>query len=141
MARSTKEDRRRRNSRGLSGYRDRLAIDESLLDRENFAYRWINDEPGRIHQMTVQDDWDIVSDRDNATGTGSEMSEQVGSGVKGSPLRAVLVRKSKKYLDEDKAQRQRLIDEQEQGLTRGAAPGTDSANLYQPATKTTISRG
>lgn len=139
--RSSKAERRRRNSNGLLGYRDRLAVDESLLDREKYAYRWINDEAGRIHQMTVQDDWEIVSDRDNATGTGSELAEQVGSGEKGSPLRAVLVRKPKDYFDEDKREQQRRIDEQEKALTSNVAPGTDSTNLYQPDVKTSISRG
>lgn len=138
--RSNKTERRRRTN-SLSGNRDRLSVDENLLDKDKYVYRWINDEGARIHQMTVTDDWDIVSDREQASGTGSEIAEQVGSGEKGNPLRAVLVRKLKDLFDFDKAAQQRQIDDQERGLTTNVAPGTESENMYQPTTKTTITRG
>ena len=139
-ARTTKAERRRRTN-SLSGHRDRLSVDENLLDKDKFAYRWINDEGARVHQMTVQDDWDLVTDREQASGAGSELAEQVGAREKGNPLRAVLVRKPKDLFDADKAAQQRRIDDQERGLTTDVAPGTESENMYQPTTKTSITRG
>lgn len=143
MGRSTeiKSERRRRNTEGLTGARRRLHVDEALLDREKYTYRWINDEAGRVHDLTVNDDWELVADREKATGTGSEMSSEAGSGVKGSPLRAILVRKPKEYHDADKARQQRLIDDQERSLEGNVPDGADATNLYQPKTKTSISRG
>ena len=148
MARGAKikSERRRRDGISLSGYRDRLHVDEQLLDRENFSYRWINDEPGRVYQMTQQDDWDIVSDRDSDSGMGSETANQVGSGAEGSPLRAILVRKPKEYFDEDKNKKQRHIDEaesamQSSGDNPGVTPGAKQDGQYQPRSQTVISRG
>ena len=135
------KNERRRRSNNLSGSRRRRHVDESLRDREKYEYRWINDEAERIHSLTVNDDWDIVSDREKATGTGSELASQVGSGAKGSPLRAILVRKLKEYHDADKADQQRLIDAQEDALKGNVPEGADAENLYQPKTQTTISRG
>lgn len=134
-----KQERRRRNSDSLAGTRRRLYVDPKMLDTEKYTYRWINDDATRIHDLTVNDDWDLVSDRQKATGTGSEMASQVGSGPSGSPQRAVLVRKLKEYHDGDQAEKQRKIDVQEKDLTSNVAPGTDSTNLYQPKTKTSIS--
>lgn len=134
-----KQERRRRNSQGLSGSRRRLYVDENLLDHEKYTYRWINDEATRIHDLTVNDDWDLVSDREKATGTGSEMASQVGSGATGSPQRAVLVRKLKEYHDADQLEKQRSIDAQEEALKSAPPDGADASNLYQPKTKTTIS--
>lgn len=136
-----KKQRRRRDSSSLGGVRRRLYVDPDTLDTEKYTYRWINDNEERIYNLTQKDDWDLVTERDSATGTGSEMASQVGSGAKGSPMRAVLVRKLKEYHDADKADQQRKIDVQEKDLEANAAPGADSTKQYQPETKTKIARG
>lgn len=127
-----KEQRRRRNSESLSGHRRRMALDMSKLDTENFEYRWANNEPGRVETLTQQDDWEIVTDRDggikrDSTGTGTEVSIVAGTGDSGAPVRSVLIRKPKKYQDEDRRAKQRRIDEMEAGLREGNTPGNDGA--------------
>lgn len=122
------EQRRRRNTDSLMGKRRRLALDESALDKENFVYRFVNNEPGRIETMTQQDDWEVVQDRDNkikgdSTGQGSEVSVHAGDGATGSPLRTVLLRKPKQFQDEDRRKMQRQIDESEAALRQGQVPG------------------
>jgi hypothetical protein len=128
-------ERRRRNSETLSGRRQRMSVDMSKLDQENYAYRWVNDVGNRLHAMTVQDDWDVVQDRDgsikpNATGTGSEVSVVVGTDNGGAPIRSVLLRKRKEYYNDDAAAKTRAIDEKEAGLKTGAVPGASAGEFY-----------
>lgn len=116
-----KTERRRRQSSELSGHRRRLALDESKLDRGNYEYRWITDKPERVHALTAQDDWDIVSDRDGAVGKdgiGAEVSAQAGADGVGRPLRQVLVRKPKDLFREDYLAAQKHVDNLEEGLKR-----------------------
>lgn len=134
-----KTERRRRNSDGMVGKRRHLMVDESKIDRENFAYRFANDEGNRIHDLTVNDDWDVVTDgvtADNhAMGAGTR--KRVGTGEGGSPVNAVLLRKPKAYHDADQAAKQRRIDASEEALREPAGEGN-----YQPASGgISISRG
>lgn len=127
-AEQTQEQRRRRNSESLSGQRRRMALDMSKLDTDNFEYRWANNEPGRLEVLTQQDDWEIVTDREgnikaDSTGEGSQVSILAGVGDAGAPVRSVLIRKPKKYQDEDRRAKQRRIDEMEAQLKSGNTPG------------------
>lgn len=132
-------ERRRRNTAWLSGRRQRLAVDESKLDRENFTYRWVNDDPTsqRVYDLTTNDDWERVVDRDgalktNSTGMGAEVAAPAGVGDTGSPVRAVLLRKPKDWHDEDQAAKQRHIDGLEAGMKAGHTPGASGEGFYRP---------
>lgn len=138
-------ERRRRNSDGLQGRRNRLYVDESQLDRQNFEYRFVNDTPGRLHSFTVQDDWEVVPDREgvikaDSTGTGAEVAAHAGIGPTGAPMRSVLLRKPRKYYDDDEAAKQRQIDAREAGLRAGQAEGASIENGYVPKGGITIGR-
>lgn len=119
--------RRRRDDMGVGRLR-RLAVDTSKFD-PRYTYRIINDDPGRVHALTKQDDWDIV--------TNAEMGERdakesgVGSAVefvvdKGSGRRGVLVKKLKEYYDADKSKEQAHIDQQTAALKRGEHRGPEA---------------
>lgn len=118
-----KKERRRRSPDQLSGMRKRLTVDESKLDRENFTYRFANDDGNRIHDLTVNDDWEVVADRGSETGMGASVSHLAGTKEGGASLSAVLLRKPKSYHDEDLAAQQRRIDETEHSLKHGSTPG------------------
>jgi hypothetical protein len=133
----TKTARRRRNTDQLTGNRNRMAVDTSTLDRENFEYRFINDVGTRVHDLTVRDDWDIVSDRDgkvkgDTAGDGAQVAVNAGNGADGKPVRAILVRKPKDFYKTDDAAKQRQIDAQEAALKGGSTPGGDQTNQYVP---------
>lgn len=137
-----KQERRRRQSDNLAGKRRKLAHGE--LDRENFAYRWVNDEGSRLHDMTVRDDWEVVHDRSgtlkvDGTGTGTEVSAYVGMGEQGRPVRAVLLRKRKDWYQDDMMAEQRRIDDTESAMRMGAAPGADGDGLRRPDSGEAIS--
>lgn len=142
-----KTERRRRNTGALGGRRQRLWVDETKLDREKYEYRFVNDDAtGRLHQLTVQDDWEIVPDRDgevkpDGSDLGARASTIAGVQANGAPLRSVLCRKLKTYYEDDQREKSRAIDEKEASLKSGAVPGAGGAGMYVPAGGISIDRG
>ncbi|WP_290688543.1 hypothetical protein [Haematobacter sp. UBA3484] len=138
-----KSERRRRNGDALAGRRNKLAVDESKLDRTQWSYRWVNDEDNRVQTLSQLDDWEVAPEGAaiHNTGTGSESAVQVGAGKEGQPIRAVLMRKPLQYQKDDDAEKQRLIDEREKGLSRGMVPGGDTRGLTPVTDGISITRG
>jgi len=85
-------------------------IDPEALDLDNYVYRWINDEPGKIRAATKSDDYDFVSTVElgasfDAETTDSESSERVrmvcGTNKDGSAQYTYLLRKPKTFWESD----------------------------------------
>lgn len=109
-----------------------LAVNHKYLDHNNYAYRFINDTPGRLQKM-YDEDWDIVNDprvKDDANSEGTPLRKLVGANKDGTPLYAYLHRKPKKMYNEDRGRKMTKITETEQALKRGMTgqPGALSAN-------------
>lgn len=153
-AQQTKNERRRRHDHDFSAAGKRMWVDPALKDDANYETRWINDEPGRLHDKTVLDDWDYVVDpnmspdmrarngREDAeidtesSDIGSRISRRVGKNPDGSAKFAYLMRKPREFFEEDKAKAQKQIDEIDQTLKRGQTPGGDGLpgdKSYTPA--------
>ncbi len=137
MARPTRQETtaksRRRRSDSFDGLDYRLDVPDEAKD-SNYVYRWINDEPGRLFQLTEQDDYDFVYDegiRSEGSGAhkntdgGTRISRIVGRSKTGEPLRAYLCRKLKEYYDEDNRKRQRQWRELTSQVEVGNVPGGD----------------
>ncbi len=119
-------ERRRRRSDLSDGRLRNLSIQGNIDPA--YTYRFINDEPGRVHKLTVADDWEIVkaSDldpnaKDKAVGSAVERIVDRRSGQ-----RAILVRKKREWYDADKAEEQASVTSTEQSLMQGARPGVDA---------------
>jgi hypothetical protein len=135
-----KTERRRRNSAALQGDRTRLALNMDQLDTANFEHRWVNDTGTRIYNLTQNDDYEIVTDRDglarpDSAGVGSEIATVVDADKTGKAIRAVLLRKPKAYHDEDFALKQRAIDEQEARISKRAEAGSDQGVYVKDGTR------
>lgn len=109
---------RRRRSADATGMTNTLAVPENLLDRKKFEYRWIVDEGIRLHNLTVNDDYDIVSKDLGGKATKDDRTDayrvQVGMKADGSgPLYQYLCRKPRTYAEEDRAARQKVNDEKQ----------------------------
>ena len=133
--------RRRSDSAATAGLK--LHVPEDMKD-DKFEYRWVNDKPGRIHQLTKQDDWDVVStdrpDQLTAAAEGSVMKRSVDKSTGDS---AVLLRKPKDYFEADRREKQRPVDEIEKALRSGPAPsseGISGSEAYVPNGRNTIGR-
>lgn len=114
------EQRQRRRRQDMTiGRHDPLALDGEK--DPDYVYRWINDDPGRIHRMTVEDDWDQVTTKDmmahaKDSGNGTGIERVVDRGGK----RALLVRKRKEWYDVDRAKAQESIDAMEEQIKHAA---------------------
>lgn len=126
--------RRRGDSGPLAGLK--LYVPEALKD-PNFEYRFVNDRPGRVQQLTQNDDYDVVPTF-SAEGGGNET--RVAD--KSSGERAVLLRKPKEFYESDKREEQKVLDERDEMLRRGAAPNAEglngSDNAYVPAGRNVV---
>jgi len=121
-ASETRRERRRRDDGDLDrGARMKLAIPKEIqeqADREGKTLRWLNDEGNRIHDMTVDDDWDLVE---------GAPTVPVATSPDGKPVYARLAAKHKDWYDEDQQAKARVLDEREKAVARGAkADPTDN---------------
>jgi hypothetical protein len=132
-----KQRRRRRESLGAERNL-KLHVPEDKKD-PNFVYRFVNDRPGRVQQLTQADDWDVVPSITAEGGNETRVAD------KSSGERAVLLRKPKDFYESDKLQEQKLLDARDEAMRRGApesAEGLNSSdNAYVPGGKNTIQRG
>lgn len=133
--RQEQERRRRKDRGGIIG--QRLGVNESLLDFDNFAYRWINDDPARIMAKTKEDDWDIVRQdgtdiiKDEAE-TDAAIFQIVGTNADGSPKRAYLCRKPRAWYKEDQADKVKELERQLAEMRRGNAADGSAQSDYVP---------
>lgn len=138
------ERRRKPGATVLPGIK--LGVDESKLDRTNYAYRLVNDTAGRVQQLEGQD-WDPAPEQAlfGSTGAGTIQSKHAGS-IEGRPFNAVLMRKPMPMHKEDLAAKQRPIDQLEDAIKRGApsqsqnAPEMTGDGVYTPGGSNTIGR-
>ncbi len=132
---------RRRRSDNLTGMRAKLGVNESMLDREKFAYRWVNED--RLAARTESDDWDKVPARgQESSDAGASVSRIVGKlDDTGAPMRAYLCRKPIEFYNEDRAKAEALTDETMTAIKGGKAGLSDAENTYIPSEGIKVSRG
>lgn len=114
--------KRRRRREGMGAERNlKLHIPNELKD-PNFEYRWVNDRPGRVQQLTKLDDWDRAPEMMEGTGLGT-VTERAVDSYTGE--RAVLLRKPKEFYDSDKAEEAKLLDQRDEAMRRGPLPNPE----------------
>jgi len=132
---------RRRRREGMGDERNyRLHVPESMKD-PNFVYRWVNDRAGRVRQMTVEDDWDVVDTSKlggdpNPAANIAEGSVINRIGDKYTGERTVLIRKPKDYFEEDQEVKENRRKQIEAAMRRKAPDSLDGLgaadNAYVP---------
>lgn len=127
-------ERRRRQGTGAESSM-KLFIPEEAKD-PNFVYRFVNDRPGRVRQLTKMDDYDIVSSEggliDPGTAEGTVIKRTVDSN---EGEEAVLLRKPRAYYEADKAEKQKLLDARDEELRAGkvqSSEGLSGSEAYVP---------
>ena len=100
----------------------KLHVPETLKEK-NFEYRWVNDRPGRVQQLTKMDDWDTAPiDTEQNAGEGTVETRVVDKSV---GERAVLLRKPKKFYDADKRDEQKVLDARDEAMRRAPPQSTE----------------
>lgn len=129
-----KVERRRRQ--GMGAERNmKLHVPETAKDPD-FQYRWVNNTPGRIKQLTEMDDYEVVSSADGAIDAGKAGGTVVTrtvNRIEGDE--AALLRKPRHFYEADKAEEQKLLDARDEQLRQGAAPsseGLSGSEAYVP---------
>jgi len=126
-AKQESEGRRRRRSDDIT-MTGKLGIDVTKLDPA-YEYRWLNNTPERIAAKTKQDDWDLVDNSDEThASTGEDSHVRRPSGEAGM----VLVRKPKKYFEDDKAAKIAAVMETDNQVKGGRASNELGADGYVP---------
>lgn len=121
--------------------RNKLALPAAFRDDPHHTYRWINDDNTRIHDMTVEGDWDICSLPGADTQEGEQVRKPVGQKDNGDPLYAYLCREPKKFYDEDQAAKTEAINVGESAALKGQQPNSaPDPTQYAPAGNT-VKRG
>ncbi len=127
-----KTERRRRTGTGAErGLK--LHVPEEYKDQA-FQYRWVNNVPGRVKQLTQMDDYEVVSSDqiDAGTSEGTVVKRTVD---RNEGDEAILLRKPRHYYESDKAEEQKLIDARDEQLRAGPAPsseGLSGSEAYVP---------
>lgn len=136
---------RRRKPGSLVHAGTKLGVNEEMLDRSKYAYRFVNDTPGRVEAMYAND-WDPVSGegvKPDADGLGSVVEKVVGVSD-GRPVKGVLMRKRREWFEADRAEKQKPLDEMDEAIRRGVNHQKDSPELangvgYTPGGQNTLS--
>lgn len=133
-AAETQQRRRRRTDTSYEN-NGRLGVNESLLDKSKFTYRWVNDTNGRIEAFTKRDDWDIVTDpsiKEDGKNEGAQVRQLVGSKQDGSPLYAYLLQKPIEFHREDRAKKLAKLDRDDEAMKRGHVASPDALSANDP---------
>jgi hypothetical protein len=130
-------ERRRRNDETLNRINSlKLGIPpefKNAPDFEQWHYRWINDREDRVYHVLNTDDYEIVTSAKVEADNGDRVRRPVGMDETGKPLHAVLVRKLKSHMDEDRKFRDQVLKKAENDLTRRvpvAAEGLKETEAY-----------
>lgn len=118
----------------------RMAVNRNNLDFDNFEYRYINDVNNtRLYDLVTYREWEVVTQsgggiiKTDATDLGNAVSIVVGSKPDGSAMRTYLCRKPKRFFDEDRAKKQKELDEQLAQLRRGNTKAGEPQGDYIPS--------
>lgn len=114
---------RRRKPGNLQYGGGRLDVNENVLEREKFEYRWVSDRAGRAQKLHEQD-WDRVNDpeaKPDADAQGTVISVHGGAEDSGKPYQQVLMRKHKVLYDDDQEEKMKPMAEVDEQLARNQA--------------------
>lgn len=133
-AEAVAEDRRRRKSTiSTDPTLNRFGISEDVLDLDKYIYRAAEDRGMRLHQLTQNDDYDFVTVKGQKASSATDegvVRYRAGT-VDGAPVYSYLLRKLKKFADEDREAKVRQNAAEEHArLTKPPADAPD--NSYTP---------
>lgn len=118
---------RRRRQPGTLDRMDQLKLaipDKARESNPNSTFRWVNDTPGRMHNLTIKDDWDVVKDVEPIP---------VGQDQAGQPIYARLCAKPLEFWKEDQREKAKHIaDQQKELIRRGDTKIPEADSTYVP---------
>lgn len=131
----TQVEQATRRRRGSASGTAALDVPDDItrkLAAEGKEGRWINDLGNRMHDKTVNDDWDKVSGVEPRIVGVDKRTNQ--------PIQAHYCAKPKQFLDEDRKAYLDRLQEQEKAIARGADGGEldQEGGSYRPKSRNRI---
>src|ERR1044072_6130810 len=135
VATEVKEARKRENRRPFGVPVSRLGVNEAYLD-EAYRYRWVNDEPGRLH-LAQESGYSFVEPSEIGRGDAegeTRVKELVGVQRNDKdPLFAYLMKIPVEWYEEDKAIRDTSQDKFDEAIRKGILEAQPGDKRYVPA--------
>ena len=142
---AVRSERRHRDAGTLDRLqRNKLALPVAFRDTPGWAYRWVNDDGTRIHDLTVEGEYDVCTTTNSETGTEDQVRKPVGRKDTGEPLYAYLCRQPQQFADEDLKAKVARTDEMQKQVLSSATPAPEdnrSGDTAYIAGTPTIRRG
>lgn len=147
------ERRRRRGSTlDLGGQLKLDVADASMLDTQNFVYRFVSDKNGRLSHLTLRDDYDFVDGAEVGEGTPDAQLEQgerraesdnrvrraVGNDQYGHPEYQYLLKKPRAYWQADYDE---VVTARENEMRSRQVEGEFTADPRELAEQAYVARG
>lgn len=117
-AKGPNRTKRRMDKNVKPGQKNKLTVSESMLDRKNYEYRFVNDVDNNI-QEKESIDWDIARIGAEVGDAKAGEGQQDGSVVKkhvGGGTYAVLMCKKKEWYEDDAARKEERLKEIERDM-------------------------
>lgn len=107
--------KRRMDKNTPVGQKNKLTVDESILDRKRYEYRFVNDVDGNIAIKQSQD-WDIAEIHESVTVGDAKAGEAQSDGTVirkpvGGGVTAVLMCKKREWYKEDSEKKEQALRE------------------------------
>jgi hypothetical protein len=99
----------------------KLSVDERVLDRDTYHYRYAADTGARVQQL-IADDYDIAPEigaKPDGNSLGSVNTTLAGTDDNGKPYNHVLMRKRKDWFEADQKEKQKPLDAMDEAIRRG----------------------
>jgi len=115
----------------------KLTVDETKMDRANYHYRFVKDDPNRIRQLQAAD-YDIATEsaKEDSNSLGTVNSALGGVNEEGRPYNMVLMRKHEILHQDDMKEKQKPLDAIDEAIRRGQTglPGQEltGGGVYTP---------
>jgi len=139
---AVRTERRNRDAGTLDRLqRNKLALPAEFRGDTDHTYRWVNDVDNRIHDLTVDGEWDVCTTANPETSEEVKLFKPVGTKDTGEPLYAYLCRQPKQFYDEDQAAKVDLIGETEKLALSGQTPSSELGDAGYASKGNTIKRG
>lgn len=143
-------ERRRRKGTGNKA-RLKLSIPPHLENDPNYRCYWAADRPGRVQQLTQDDDYEFVTDTQAAadgrnTGSGTRIERHADVDKFGNPIRCFLLRKPMEYHREDEREKAERQQKLMTAIERGRTPDEQGETIlgdgaYVPSRGIKINHG
>lgn len=112
----------------------RFGVSEDILDHDKYVYRAALDDGTRLYELTERDDYEFVTtsggkaSKSDAAGV---VKYRAGNKLDGEPAYSYLLRKPKKFADEDRSKAIAKVDAEEKARLK-RTPGDAPDQSYTP---------